>query len=95
MFWAQLHPIVMAGLDPGIHDLTLSRQRRRGWPGQARHDEVMELRAKSSHSVPVLQPADVLLGVEFEPDALDQVKLGLEEIDVMFLILHQLFEQVA
>jgi len=26
----------MPGLDPGIHDLTLSRQRRRGWPGQAR-----------------------------------------------------------
>jgi hypothetical protein len=37
----------------------------------------------------------VLLGVELEADALDQVELGLEEVDVMFLILHQLFEQVA
>ena len=42
-----------------------------------------------------LETADVLLGVEFEPDASDQVKLGFEEIDVVFLVLHQAFEQVA
>ena len=46
-------------------------------------------------SVPVLQPADMLLRIELEPDALDQIKLGFEEVDVMFLVLHQLLEQVA
>ena len=33
-----------------------------------------------------LEPADVLLRVELEPDASDQVKLGFEEIDVVFLV---------
>ena len=42
-----------------------------------------------------LEPADVLLGVELEADTLDQVELGFEEIDVMFLVLHQALEQVA
>jgi len=37
----------------------------------------------------------MLLGVELEADAADQVELGLEEIDVVFLVLHQLLEQVA
>ena len=37
----------------------------------------------------------MLLGVEFEADALDQVELGLEEVDVVFLVLHQAFEQVT
>ena len=32
---------------------------------------------------------------ELEPDAPDQIELGFEEVDVMFLVLHQLFEQVA
>jgi hypothetical protein len=38
-----------------------------------------------------LEPADMLLGVEFEPDPLDQVKLGFEEVDMMPLVLHQLY----
>ena len=42
-----------------------------------------------------LEPADMLLGVEIESDPPDQIELGFEEIDVMFLVLHQLFEQVA
>jgi hypothetical protein len=36
-----------------------------------------------------LEPAGMLLGVEFEPDPLDQVKLGLEEVDMMLLVRHQ------
>ena len=36
-----------------------------------------------------LEPADMLLGVEFEPDPLDQVKLGFEEVDMMLLVRHQ------
>src|SRR5436190_23845021 len=50
---------------------------------------------EGKRSVAALQPADMLLRVELEPDALDQVQLGFEEVDVMFLVLHQLFEQVA
>src|SRR5947209_4452267 len=42
-----------------------------------------------------LQPADVLLGVEIESDALDQMQLSFEEVDVVFLILHQALEQIA
>ena len=36
-----------------------------------------------------LEPADMLLGVEFEADPLDQIELGFEEINVVFLVLHQ------
>src|ERR1700758_2116438 len=43
----------------------------------------------------LLQPANVLLGVKLEPDALDQVELRLEEVDVLLLGLHQFLEQVA
>ena len=52
-------------------------------------------RAAQALSARSLEPADMLLGVELKPDAADQVELGLEEIDVMFLVLHQLLEQVA
>src|SRR5712675_1793647 len=37
----------------------------------------------------------MLLRVELKPDPLDQVELGLEEIDMLFLVLHQALEQVA
>jgi hypothetical protein len=33
---ATIVPLVMPGLVPGIHVLTVSQQKRRGWPGQAR-----------------------------------------------------------
>src|SRR5689334_9300970 len=46
-------------------------------------------------SLPVLEPADMLLGVELKADPPDQVELGLEEIDVMLLRLHQAFEEIA
>ena len=42
-----------------------------------------------------LEPADMLLGIELEPDPLDQIELGFEEIDVIFLVLHQALEQIA
>src|SRR3954469_6560041 len=46
-------------------------------------------------SVLALQMAHMLLSVEFEPDALDQVKLRLEKVDVMLLVLHHALEHVA
>jgi hypothetical protein len=42
-----------------------------------------------------LEPANMLLGVKLKPDPVDQIKLGFEEIDVMLLVLHQAFEQIA
>src|SRR6195256_294223 len=42
-----------------------------------------------------LEPTDMLLGVKLKPDPPDQVKLGFEEVDVMLLVLHQAFEQIA
>ena len=42
-----------------------------------------------------LEPANMLLGVKLKPDPIDQIKLGFEEIDVMLLVLHQAFEQIA
>jgi hypothetical protein len=36
--------------------------------------------------------ADVMLGVELEPELGDQVELGFEEIDVLFLVVHQFLE---
>jgi len=38
--------------------------------------------------------ADMVLGVKFEAEAGDEFKLGFEEIDMFFLVAHQLFEQV-
>jgi hypothetical protein len=42
-----------------------------------------------------LQPAGMLLGVELKPDAADQIELGFEKVDVMLLVLHEAFEQIA
>src|ERR1700722_17065255 len=42
-----------------------------------------------------LELADMVLRVELEPELGDQVELGLEKIDVLFLVMHQLLEQVA
>src|SRR5580704_10152241 len=39
--------------------------------------------------------ADMVLGIELEPELGDKVELGLEKIDVLFLVMHQLLEQVA
>jgi hypothetical protein len=40
----------------------------------------------------VAELADVMLGVEFGAELGDEVKLSLEEIDVMLLVAHQLLE---
>src|SRR5580693_7206830 len=50
---------------------------------------------EAAGSVLVLEPADMLLGVEFKPDPPDQIKLGFEEVDMVLLVLHQALEQVA
>src|SRR5438445_9026964 len=49
----------------------------------------------SAVSAAALETADMLLGIQLKPDAVDQVELSLEEIDVIFLILHHALEQVA
>ena len=36
-----------------------------------------------------LEPADMFLGVELEPDPLDQIKLSFEEVDMVLLVRHQ------
>ena len=43
----------------------------------------------------LLELADVVLGVELEAELGDQVELRFEEVDVLFLVVHQLLEQVA
>src|SRR6266700_5144598 len=43
----------------------------------------------------VVELADVMLGVELEAELADEIELGLEEVDVTFLGVHELFEQVA
>jgi hypothetical protein len=42
--------------------------------------------------MPALEPADMALRVELDPDAPDQIKLGFEEINMMLLVLHQHLE---
>ena len=37
----------------------------------------------------------MLLGIALEPDPLDQIELGFEEVDVVLLVLHQALEQIA
>src|SRR5436190_5180693 len=39
--------------------------------------------------------ADMVLSVELETELGDQIELGLQEIDVLLLIMHQLLEQIA
>ena len=42
-----------------------------------------------------LEAADVFLSVKLDANSFDQIELGFEEIDVVFLVRHQLLEQVA
>src|SRR5262245_24769522 len=76
----------------------LWRQRGRTW--MAGTSPAMTNIEKSSggvaeRSVVALEMADVLLRVEFEPDALNQIQLGLEEVDVVLLVLHHALEHIA
>src|SRR5262249_53440974 len=43
----------------------------------------------------VVELADVMLGIELEAELAHQIELRLEEVDVLFLVVHQLLEQVA
>src|SRR5260221_8195297 len=38
---------------------------------------------------------DIMLGVKLKTEAGDELKLRFEEVDVLFLIAHQLFEKVS
>ncbi len=49
----------------------------------------------NSGSELALEAADVLLRVQIKADPLDDMLLGLEEVDVVLLVLHQALEQVA
>src|SRR4051794_23558808 len=40
-----------------------------------------------------LEAADVLLGVKLDADLLDQLQLGFEKINVMFLVLREILEE--
>src|SRR5213595_316055 len=55
----------------------------------------LPLQGEGKNSMLALKPADMLLGVKLEPDPVDQIKLGFEEIDMMLLVLHQALEQIA
>lgn len=54
---------------------------------------------KPAHDHPIgpsiVELADMVLRVELDAELLDQIDLGLEEIDVMLLVLHQPLELVA
>src|ERR1700735_4776995 len=43
----------------------------------------------------VLEFADVMLGIKLDAELGDEVELRFKEVDVLFLVMHQLFEQVA
>src|SRR5215204_5202691 len=55
----------------------------------------VEARRERRESLVLFHLADVMLRVEFDTELGDQIDLGLEEIDVMLLVVHQLFEQIA
>src|SRR5258705_13636415 len=46
-------------------------------------------------SVLLVGLADVMLGIKLEPELAHQIELGLEEVDVLLLVMHQLLEQIA
>src|SRR5436309_3128308 len=66
---------------------------RAGW-GIARFGLKMLRNPGSGRSSAFLGLADMVLGVELETEAGDQLELGFEVVNVLFLVLHQLFKQV-
>lgn len=60
-----------------------------GLAGAALFRKLTELRSVVSHL------ADVFLRVEFEADLLHDIELGFEEVDMAFLVLHQILEQLT
>jgi hypothetical protein len=96
--------VASARLRPGIHVFDYRVWTTKTWMARTSsaktrfallpgHDD--QYRCRTRVLVLALEPADMLLGVKLEPDPLDQIELGFEEIDVMLLVLHQAFEQVA
>src|SRR5450631_617082 len=94
----------MPGLVPGIHVNGTAQHERRGWPGHRRAEATPSLGRLCPAMTAWLhftgsglapEPADMLLGVKFEPDPPDQIELGFEEVDVVLLVLHQALEQIA
>jgi hypothetical protein len=84
----------MAGLDPAIH--VFPRAVETWIPGTSPGMTNFcgsDIRPRSV--LLALEMADVFLRVELKPDPVDQVELGLEKIDMLFLVLHQAFEQIA
>src|SRR3974390_317072 len=43
----------------------------------------------------LFQLSDMVLGVKLKAELGDQIELGLQKVDVLLFIVHQLFEQVA
>jgi hypothetical protein len=43
----------------------------------------------------LVELANMMLGVEFKAELGDEVDLGFKEIDMMFLVVHQLLEEAA
>src|SRR4030081_2608262 len=65
------------------------------WVGES---ELSVLAGKSialCRSVLLVGLADVMLGVKLEPELGHQIELGLEEVDVLLLVMHQLLEKMA
>src|SRR5262245_55944810 len=90
---------VMAGHRPG-HPRSWRRTKNVDARVKPGHDEMVKalrgrLQPRKRPSVPGLEMAHVLLAVELEPDAIDEVQLRLEKVDVALLVLHQALEQVA
>src|SRR5258708_21058895 len=65
----------------------------RAW-GIARFRLIMLWNPRRCHGSAFFRLADVMLGVELETEAGHQLELGFEVIDVLFLVVHELFEQV-
>ena len=43
----------------------------------------------------IVQFADMSLGIEFEAKLIHEIELGFEEVDMLFLVMHELFEEIA
>src|SRR5215472_885978 len=52
-------------------------------------------RLDRARSIVVVGLADMVLGVELEPELGDEIELGLEIVDMLLLVVHELLEQVA
>ena len=51
--------------------------------------------ARSRSVVVLVDLADVMLSVELDSEVADEAELRFKEVDMRFLVVHQLFEQIA